>query len=250
MKISVVSYLNSAPLVHGILHSGFLDDCDVSVEVPALGAQKLASGEADLALVPVGAFADPGCVEWVGNYCIGVEGPVRSVCLLSEVPLERIRKVWLDPHSRTSVRLIKILAANHWKTQWEFLPASEGFEFSEIKGDQAGVCIGDKVFAVENRYPFCYDLAEEWIGMTGLPFVFAAWAARKPMPPGLVERLDRAQEFGIKTILQNTGEWSRKWDLPEALILDYLTRNISYPFNDRKKQGMSLFHGYLNKKEG
>ncbi|MFH0761796.1 MAG: menaquinone biosynthesis protein [Bacteroidota bacterium] len=250
MKISVVSYLNSAPLVHGILHSGYLDDCTVSIEIPAIGAKKLTSGEADLALVPVGAFSDPGCVEWVGNYCIGVEGPVRSVCLFSEVPVEQIRKVWLDPHSRTTVRLIRILAAYHWKVHWDYLPASEGFELSDIKGEKAGICIGDKVFAIENRYPYRYDMAEEWIRMTGLPFVFAAWAIKKPVPPGLIERLDRAQEYGIKTILRNTRDWSKKWNLPESLIRDYLTRNISYPFTDRKKEGMSLFHGYLNKKEG
>lgn len=250
MIISVVSYLNSAPLVHGILHSGYLDDCQVSIEIPSVGAAKLASGEADLALVPVGAFADPGSVDWIGQYCIGVEGPVRSVCLFSEVPVERIRKVWLDPHSRTSVRLIRILAARHWKVQWEFLPASEGFESRDIEGEKAGVCIGDKVFDIENRYSYRYDLAEEWIRMTGLPFVFAAWATRKAVPPEMVERLDRAQEYGIKTLLTQTRNWSSKWNLPETLIRDYLTRNISYPFTSRKKEGMALFHGYINKKEG
>jgi chorismate dehydratase len=241
MNISVVSYLNSAPLVHGILHSGYLDDCNLTLEVPAAGAARLASGEADVALVPVGAFMVPDEVYWIGNYCIGVEGPVRTVGLFSQVPLDRIRKVWLDPHSRTSVRLIRILATFFWKMKWEYLPANEGFEQEAIQGDEAGVCIGDKVFGIEGRYPFFYDLAEEWVRLTGLPFVFAAWAAKKTVPSDLAGRLDLAQAAGIASIEDVAREYSLKTALPECEIRDYLTRNISYGFTENKKKGMKEF---------
>jgi chorismate dehydratase len=245
MKISIVSYLNSAPLVYGIRHSRELKDCSVSLDVPAIGAAKLASGEADIALVPVGAFIVPSEVQWVGNYCIGVEGPVRTVCLFSEVPLKKIRKVWLDPHSRTSVRLIRILAREHWKLQWEYYAASEGFEYDTIKGDQAAVCIGDKVFGIENRYRYCYDLAQEWIRFTGLPFVFAAWALKKPIDPDIIKTLDEAQEAGIKAIPDVARDWSFKINLPESEIREYLTRNISYSFTTEKKQGMDRFFSLI-----
>jgi len=249
MQISVVSYLNSAPLVHGILQSGYLDDCRVSLDFPAVGASKLARGEADLALVPVGAFPLTGAVDWIGNYCIGVEGPVRTVCLFSEVPIDRIRKVWLDPHSRTSVRLIRVLARYQWRVNWQFLSAEEGFELGSIRGDEAGVCIGDKVFKIEGLYRYKYDLAEEWIRMTGLPFVFAAWATRKPLPEDLITRLDQAQKFGIESIPEIAKDYSRKSGLTEADILDYLTRNISYPFTPGKRIGMNRFLELISKKE-
>jgi chorismate dehydratase len=241
MKISVVSYLNSAPLVHGIQHSAELSGCTVMLDVPAAGAAKLAAGEADIALVPVGAFPKSGEVDWVGKYCIGVEGPVRTVSLFSMVPFNRIRKIWLDSHSRTSVHLIRILAAMHWKMNWEYLPAPEGFEKTLIQGDTAGVCIGDKVFGIEGRYPYRYDLADEWIKLTGLPFVFAAWAITKPVDPEWIRRIDRAQEAGIKAIPDIARDWSVKIGLPEHEIRDYLTRNISYEFNSGKKLGMERF---------
>jgi len=249
MKISVVSYLNSAPLVHGILHSGLMDDCLVSLDIPSVGAAKLAMREADLALVPVGAFPVPGSVDWIGNYCIGVEGPVRTVCLFSEVPISQIRKVWLDPHSRTSVQLIMILARYHWRVNWQFLPAKDGFERRSIRGDEAGMCIGDKVFKIEGLYRYKYDLAEEWIRMTGLSFVFAAWAAIIPIPAELIIRLDQAQKFGVEAIPEIARDYSRKSDLTEADLLDYLTRNISYPFTPGKRIGMTRFIDLINKKE-
>ncbi len=241
MNISVVSYLNSAPLVYGITHSPLTSDFSISKDIPAAGASKLASGEADLALVPVGAFPDPSEVTWIGNYCIGVEGPVRTVCLFSEQPIDKIRRVWLDPHSRTSVQLIRILAEHHWKVNWDFIPAQEGFENSCITGEDAGVCIGDKVFKIENRFPFKYDLAEEWIRFTGLPFVFAAWASKKAPDPEVVRRLDLAQESGIGLIPEIAHEWSPKINLSEEEIRDYLTRNISFDLTDRKRLGMRLF---------
>jgi chorismate dehydratase len=250
MRISVVSYLNSAPLVQGILGSGLLSDCSVTLDIPSEGARKLASGEADIALVPVGAFAGQSSVHWIGNYCIGVEGPVRTVCLFSQVPLNEVRKVWLDPHSRTSVRLIRILARHHWQVEWEFMPAEEGFEKEKIRGNEAGLCIGDKVFSVEGKFPYKYDLAENWIAMTGLPFVFAGWASLKPVPEEMTARLDRAQESGIRSLDQILPELSRKYGLPEPVIRNYLTKNISYPLTEIKKKGMELFITMLTKKEG
>jgi chorismate dehydratase len=230
MKISVVSYLNSAPLVYGIQNSEELKDWIISLDVPSMGASKLASGVSDIALVPIGAFKNQGEVSWVGNYCIGVVGPVRTVGLFSDVPIEKIRKVYLDPDSRTSVQLIRVLAKEHWKMDWEFVPATSGFEINSIKGEAAGVCIGDKVFGIEGRYKYQFDLAKEWIGYSGLPFVFAAWAVRDTIDPTIIQLLDDAQQVGIKAIPDIARDWSLRINLPESEIRDYLTRNIFLPF--------------------
>jgi chorismate dehydratase len=246
MNISVVSYLNSAPLVYGVTHSGLFDHSDILPDVPARGAARLSAGEADLALVPVGAFPRHGEVEWISDYCIGVEGPVRTVCLFSDCPPDEIRRVWLDSHSRTSVELIRILARESWHRDWEFLPGSEGFEDWVISGQDAAVCIGDKVFKVEKKHPYKLDLAEEWKRFTGLPFVFAAWATKKHSDPELIERLNEAQKFGITAIPQIAREWSKNLYLPEAEVLGYLMNNISYNFTPEKHQGLNLFHSYLN----
>lgn len=245
MKISAVSYLNSAPLVYGIQNSRDLGNCTISLDYPSVGAAKLASGEADIALVPVGAFPVPDEVSWKGRYCIGVTGPVRTVCLFSEVPLQEITDVCLDPHSRTSVQLIRILARDHWKLNWNFICGTEGFENHSIVGRTAGVCIGDKVFGIEGRYPYRYDLAEEWVRFSGLPFVFAAWASKKPVSQEILDIMDQAQAEGIKAIPDIARDWSVKMNLPESEIRDYLTRNISYPFTPEKKAGLDRFRSLI-----
>jgi len=161
------------------------------------------------------------------------------------VPLEKIKRVWLDSHSQTSIRLIRILAQRYWNLKWQYVPAKEGFENVVIKGADAGVCIGDKVFTVEHRYTFKYDLAEEWIRFTGLPFVFAAWASKKQVDSDLISRLDAAQLAGIKAIPGIARDWSQKVNLSESEIRDYLNHNISYPFTREKKEGMELFHSFI-----
>ena len=193
LKISAVSYLNTIPFVYGIQKSGHMKDFRLDLDVPAVCAAKLKNGEADIALVPVGALPEFDHPEIVSEYCIGARGKVRTVLLLSQQPLDQISQVHLDHDSMTSVKLVKVLAKNFWKISpgWKNLYPGQ----PELPGNlESMVAIGDKTFELVKHYKYIYDLAEEWTKFTSLPFVFAVWMSSGPVPGPFVKSLNDALE--------------------------------------------------------
>lgn len=243
LNISAVSYLNTFPFVYGMQQSGYLKNYNLYLEVPSLCAERLKSGEADIALVPAGALPDFGNYHMISDYCIGAVNKVISVVLLSRRPLDKIEKVYLDFDSRTSVRLVQVLSHSYWKIEpaFERLEAGQAENFS---GKDAIVAIGDKTFGMRKDYPYVYDLAEEWIRFTGLPFVFAVWISLKPVPEEVKTALNLSLAYGINNIGNVLKYFSSR--LPQnADCYKYLTENISYPFDQTKKDGLNLFLSYL-----
>jgi chorismate dehydratase len=145
IRISAVSYLNSLPFVYGLTHSSLINECDISLDIPSVCAEKLINGTVDIGLIPVAAIPQVPNATIISDYCIGANGEVKTVCLFSEVPLNEIKTILLDYQSRTSVLLVKILAKEFWKINPEFINAEAGFE-QKIKGTTAGVVIGDRTF--------------------------------------------------------------------------------------------------------
>jgi chorismate dehydratase len=115
VRISVVSYLNSKPFIHGLRQSGLNSEIVITEDIPSVCANKMITGQADIGLIPVAALADLKGYTIISDYCIGSDGPVGSVLLLSQVPLNEIGTILLDYQSRTSVLLTRILAQNFWK---------------------------------------------------------------------------------------------------------------------------------------
>src|SRR3970282_416585 len=107
----------------------------------------------------------------------GSRGKVRTVQLMSNSDFQNIENVYLDYRSLTSVNLVKVLAKNKWGGQFRWSGTSSGFDFRNIKNNEAVVLIGDQCFEYEDKFRFNYDLAEEWSEFSGLPFVFACWTA-------------------------------------------------------------------------
>jgi chorismate dehydratase len=238
MHLTVVSYLNTKPFLYGIFQSGLDSEIQLSLDMPSECARKLLAGEADLGLIPVAAIPDLGESWLVSNYCIGSTGAVKTVCIFSEVPLAEIRQIYLDFHSKTSVNLVRILLNEHWKRpDIELLPATEGFEIN-IKGQTAGVVIGDRAIQLLEKYTYIYDLAETWTNWTGLPFVFAAWVSRRPLDPVFLKKLNKSFKIGLNHLPQLTML------LPPVAGFDlkkYYTQNISYELNALKIKGLELF---------
>ncbi len=231
-----MSYLNTKPLLYGIENSPIIREISLIQEYPAKIADMLLADEIDIGLVPVAII--PRMPEYHINthYCIGSDGPVASVCLFSEVPLEEIKTVLLDYQSRTSVLLAEILFEKHWKRTPEFETAGPDF-FRRIGGNTAAVVIGDLALQLRPVTAFVYDLGEAWKQMTGLPFVFAAWISNKVLDPGWVERFDQANAFGLNNIKKVVeGVTEIDFDLDK-----YFTQYLSYDFNETKQMGMNLF---------
>jgi chorismate dehydratase len=247
VRISAVSYLNSKPFLYGLENTTFHHQISISLDSPALCAEKLLNHEADIGLVPVAIMPFLKNPQIVVPYCIGADGKVGTVCLFSEVPMEEIKTIYLDYQSRTSVELVRILCKEYWNADVRFAKAFPGYE-SEIKGTTAGVIIGDRAIHLSSDYNYVYDLAEAWKLMTGLPFVFAAWVSCKEMDPDFLMEFNKALQFG----LDNRDKLLEKYaylNNERFDVKNYLYQNIQYDLTEDKQQGLELFLKKLQPKE-
>lgn len=240
IKVTAVSYLNTIPFVFGLQHTSIKDDIILSLDYPAECARKVISGECDFGLVPVAAIPTIPLYNIVSDYCIGAEGPVRTVVLMSNSSIETIERIYLDYQSRTSVVLVKVLSHNLWNINPEWVSFSPEHSYKDIDPYDGLVIIGDKVFEHESHFKYKYDLAEEWIRLTGLPFVFAAWAANKEIDCTFIDSFNRALRKGVNNIKESIDLYPpRNLSKPEAEY--YLRNNISFDFNKEKREGLKLF---------
>lgn len=241
IRVGVVSYLNTRPLIYGLKLPPIASQIELVEDHPANLADKLVRGEIDLGLIPVAAIPMLPEYHFAGNYCIGAEGEVASVCLFSEVPLEEIKKVYLDYQSRSSVALLKWLMKEYWGIRPEIVQAEDESYRDKIKGDTAGLVIGDRAFEQRKISTFIYDLGSEWKKITGLPFVFAAWVSTKPLPVEFITLFDEANSLGLQHIDEIVE--SQHYTLYD--LKKYYTSQISYKLDEQKRRGMNLFLQYL-----
>ncbi|HEX8677929.1 MAG TPA: menaquinone biosynthesis protein [Segetibacter sp.] len=242
IKVGAVSYLNTKPLMYAFKHGLQINGMEIIEGYPAKIGGMLLNNEIDVGLVPVAIIPKLREHYIISDYCIGAEGAVASVCLFSEVPLEKIEKVILDYQSNTSVALARVLVENYWKLQVVFEEAKENFR-DEIKGTTAAVVIGDRAFEQRKISAYKYDLAEAWIDFTGLPFVFAAWVANKKLPEDFTRRFNEANKKGLENIDAVVAEnVSPFYDLKK-----YFTENISYELNEEMLKGLEKFLSFLKK---
>lgn len=242
IKVGAVSYLNTKPLLYGLKRSGLMDRIELIEDYPASIAAKLLNNEIDLGLIPVAVIPKLKEYTIVSDYCIGATKEVASVCLFSEVHIDSIEKVILDYQSRTSVNLCKVLLKYYWNKEVVFEDAQ--IDFSEkIKGNTAGVVIGDRAFEQRQHSAFVYDLAEAWIDFTGLPFVFAAWVANKPINEDFIDAFNRANAYGVNHLEEVVAQV----DYPLYNLKKYYAENISYLLDEEKRKGLALFLEYLKK---
>jgi len=241
IKVGAVSYLNTKPLLYGIRRSvELMEMIELVEDYPAKIAGMLVDGTIDVGLAPVAVI--PRLNEWhiVSDYCIGANANVASVCLFSEVSIDKIEKVLLDYQSRTSVNLCKVLLKHYWKIDPVIEEANENY-ISEINGTTAGVVIGDRALNQRRVSPYIYDLAGSWKAMTGLPFVFATWIANKELPQTFIDLFNKANGLG----LTHLDEVIAENPYPVYDLKTYYTTNISYVLNDQKQKGMNKFLEYL-----
>ena len=244
VKVAAVSYLNTKPLLYGLTHHPVARKILLSLDYPSKIADQLIRGDVDLALVPVAILPRLRSYQIVGDYCIGADGPVASVGLFSEVPLDQIRQVYLDYQSRTSVALLKLLCAGFWKINPGFLETDGEFP-NRIRGTDAGLLIGDRALAQRTRSPYCYDLGEAWKSFTGLPFVFAAWISTRVLPLDFVQAFNAANQLGLEHI----EEVVRENPCPWIDLNTYFTRHISYLLTPEKRKGLEKFLELLSRED-
>jgi len=245
IRITAVSYYNTLPFIYGIRHSGMLSGYELSLDVPSECARKLHANEADIGLIPVGAL--PAFEEYhlVSDLCIGADKDVKSVLLLAESELTEIKTIYLDTDSLTSVNLVSILAEKYWNIcpEWKSLSLLNG----KLSAHEGKVLIGDKTFGLSAKHPYCYDLAGEWIKYTGLPFVFAVWISRQPLPSAFITEFNAALTWGVNRRAESVI-MAQHPHITEHELVSYLTNDISYPLDAQKQQGMELFLDLLSRR--
>lgn len=241
IKISAVSYLNTLPFIYGLDNfKDFSEMFDLQKDIPSVCADKLINNEVDIGLIPVAEIRKLKTPRVISKYCIGAVGKVETVLLLSDVPVQKIKNIYLDYQSRTSVNLLKILIKNHWQVKLNYIDATEGFE-EKIEGYTAGLIIGDRAFKFADKYQYSYDLSEEWMNFAKLPFVFAAWVANKKIDDAFVHEFNNALKFGLDNINQVVKSFQNIKPDSEINIKTYLERDISYSLDVEKRRGMDLF---------
>jgi chorismate dehydratase len=251
LRISAISYLNTAPLMWSFEHGDAGRQFDISYTVPSNCAAQLAEGAADIGIIPVAAYATiPGLVI-IPGIAIAVRTAVRSILLVTRVPLERVGTVALDTSSLTSAALTRILFSRFWGGTTEFLNMEPDLERMLERAD-AAMIIGDPALSIDRSRYSTYDLAEEWIRLTGCPFVPAFWAVREAALRDMQPSLDLARIFQQSSELglqpENleiiAREWAPKVGLSEADVKSYLTVNIHYDLDPSCLAGLQLYYSY------
>lgn len=241
IRVGIVNYLNTKPLLYGLELSPIKDKIELIGAYPSRLAQMLMDNQIDLGLIPVAAIPELPSYHIVGNYCIGAEGEIASVCLFSEVPMDEIKKIYLDYQSRSSVSLLQWLMRESWGINPEIVQSIDDSFRQEIKGTTAGLVIGDRALEQRKVSTFIYDLGSEWRAITGLPFVFAAWVSTKKLPDHFIKEFDEANALGLQHIDEIISKTSfQLYDLKK-----YYNLHLSYQLDERKKRGMELFLTYL-----
>ena len=237
ISVGVIDYLNVKPLLYGIKHSPVINDINIVETYPSKLAAMLLSGEVDMGIVPVAVIPEMKESYIVSDYCIACNGPVATVCLFSEVPVNRIETVLLDYQSKTSIALARVLLEQYWKVSPAFEYVKEEEFRHRITGTTAAIVIGDRSFEQRNKSTYVYDLGEAWKDLTGLPFVFAAWIANKPLPDGFIHAFNEANAFGLMHIEEVVQESRYKlFDLNQ-----YYKYNVNYVLDNKKKEGLAAF---------
>jgi chorismate dehydratase len=251
LRISAISYLNTAPLMWDFEHGKAGRNFDVSYTLPSVCARALEAGRADIGIIPAAAYVQIPDLMVLPGMAIASRRPVRSILLVSRVPVEKIRTVALDTSSMTSVALTKILFEKWLGGGRTFTPMAPDVEKMLAQND-AGLVIGDPALQIDRSRYLTLDLAEEWIRYTGKPFVFAFWAVRRAalleIAPSqdLATVFQRSRDHGLepKSLDQISREWAPRLGLTQSDVRSYLSQNIYYNLDAPCLEGLQLFYRY------
>ncbi len=248
LRISAISYLNTAPLMWDFERGLHAQDFEISYTLPAACAAALSQGTADIGIIPAFAYAGIPDLVILPGIAIASRAAVRSILLISKQPLGEVRSVALDTSSMTSVALTRVLFEKFWGGRREFHAMEPDLD-RMLAASDAALIIGDPALRIDRRHYITFDLAEEWRRLTGKPFVFAFWAVRRvaleELRPGLdvTSVFQQSREHGLEPAALNqiARDWAPRTGLSPAEVKQYLTQNIYYYLDRNCLDGMRLF---------
>ena len=255
LRVSAISFLNTAPLMWDFERGDAGKEFEISYTIPSKCAAALAAGEADIGIIPAVTYAQiPGLVI-LPNIAIAAKDHVRSILLISKKPIKDVKTVATDTSSRTSVALTQVLFAKFFGGHREFTPHPPDLK-EMLKEHDAALLIGDSALQIsmhDSSYHL-YDLAHDWRRLTGKPFVFAFWAVRldalhrQATGLNLREVFQRSRDQGLlpESVAVLSREWAPRLGITETEVTTYLTENIHYYLDRENHEGLQLFLKYAH----
>jgi chorismate dehydratase len=270
LRISIVEYLNTAPLVWGFAEGPLEGKYDLSFTVPSQCAEALRRGDVDVAIIPAIEYQRMEDVVVLPDMAVAAKGEVRSILVVSKRPIDMAKRIALDSSSRSSAALVRLLAAGYWGIKPEYVEAAP--DPSEmLKEADAALVIGDpalrvalKMEALSAKLPgggtccqgdpedmpvpgfetvFVYDVAYQWREMTGKPCVLAIWAGRRDaITPEVVADFQASKRYGVERIREISEAASVKLDLPAKALERYLIDNIDFNLDEENLEGLKLYY--------
>jgi chorismate dehydratase len=248
LRISAISYLNTAPLMWDFEHGTAGAAFDIAYTLPSQCAAELARGASDIGIIPAAAYATIPNLSILPGVAIASKKAVRSILLVSRKPLDAINTVALDSSSLTSVALTRVLFEKCWGGGRQFSSLPPGLD-TMLAAHDAALLIGDPALQVDRSQYKTWDLAEEWIQFTGKPFVFAFWAitqnaANESQDLAVIFQQSRDHGLLPANLVQTARTWAPKLGLSEGAVRQYLTENIHYYLDEPCLDGLRLFYRY------
>jgi chorismate dehydratase len=267
LRISIVQYLNTAPLVWGFTNGPLIGKYDLSFTVPSQCAEALRTGTADIAIIPAIEYQRIPDLVVLPDLAIASQNRVRSLLIVAKKPIEQVRSIALDRSSRSTQALTRILAAEHWRISPEFFetepdlnPMLERADAAMLIGDPAlriSVAIEKKSTVSPQGRAVCqaatlgisgaeifhvYDVVGEWRKYSGLPAVMAVWAARpEVVTPEVLADFTASRDFGLSQLSAISLEAARELELPQPTLESYLQQNIDFSLGKENRRGLERY---------
>ena len=270
VRISIVEYLNTAPLVRCFTHGPLRGKYELSFTVPSQCAEALRSGVVDVAIIPAIEYQRIPELVVLPNLSIASKKSVRSLLLVSKKPIQEVARVALDRSSRSTQALTRILCERHWNIKPEFFEAAPDLPAMLHQAD-AALLIGDPALQLAiacapgarrdaqgdlvspaslaglsgNGSVYIYDIVEKWRAMTNLPAVLAVWAARRAaVSRQLVQDFQDSLAFGLQHLDAIASEAAKEMNLPAADLRRYLLENIDYHLDEENLRGLTRYYEF------
>jgi predicted solute-binding protein len=269
LRISIVEFLNTAPLVWGFTDGPLAGKYELSFAVPSQCAEDLRAGRADVGIIPAIEYQRMDDLVVVPGMAIASKNEVRSLLVVSKVPIEMAQSFALDTNSRSTVGLVRILSRRHWNIDPEFInmppDASKMLAHADaalVIGDpalrlrlmmdamQAKTPSGEGCCGCEDAHPikgvatlFMYDMAQQWREMTGLPAVLAIWAARRGvLTPEMIADFQASRDYGLSNFGEIAEGAALKLELSPRELERYLTENIDFSLDEENLAGLRRYY--------
>lgn len=267
LRISIVQYLNTAPLVWGFTNGPFVGKYDLSFTVPSQCAEALRSGAADVAIIPAIEYQRIPDLVVLPDLAIASQNRVRSLLIVAKKPIEQVGSFALDRSSRSTQALTRILASEHWKINPDFFEAEPDLR-AMLENADAALLIGDPALrisiAIEKRSTISphgravchaatlgiataeifhvYDVVGEWRKWASLPAVLAVWAARpEVITPEVLADFAASRDFGLTQIAAISLQAASELELPQQTLESYLRHNIDFSLDEENRRGLERY---------